>query len=347
MRVISIVGARPQFVKVGVLGKALKEKGIDEILIHTGQHYDTNMSDVFFAELGLPPPAFQLNIHGGNHGEMTGRMLTAIEEILMQHRPDYLLVIGDTNSTLAGALAAAKLHIPVAHVEAGLRSFNRRMPEEHNRVLADHLSDLLFCSTNAAVANLTNEGIEDGVHLVGDVMMDAVLAASDVARERSTVFRDLDLEEGGYALATVHRAENTDDFARLRKVMSWLEARAKERPVVLPLHPRTRAILERNGFKLSHVRGIDPVGYLDMQRLISGCTEVFTDSGGLQKEAYFHRKLCVTLRDETEWVETIEAGWNRLWQGPDYAPRREIEEYGDGKAAQRIADILAQSDGRP
>jgi UDP-GlcNAc3NAcA epimerase len=343
MRVITIVGARPQFVKVGVLGRALRARGIEEILVHTGQHYDANMSDVFFSDLGLPAPSFQLDIHGGHHGEMTGRMLTAIEEILLEQRPDYLLVIGDTNSTLAGALAAAKLHIPVAHVEAGLRSFNRRMPEEVNRVLTDHLSNLLFCSTNIAVANLKAEGISEGVHLVGDVMMDATLAAAGIIRERSQILQNLGLVEGGYALATVHRAENTDNFGRLKEVMSWLEARAENVPVVLPLHPRTRAILEHNAFKLRRVRGVEPVGYLDMQRLIAGCTEVYTDSGGLQKEAYFHRKLCVTLRDETEWVETIEAGWNRLWHVPDYRPRQAIDEYGGGLSSEKIADILAAS----
>lgn len=346
MRVISIVGARPQFVKASVIGKALRDRGIEEILVHTGQHYDERMSDIFFEELQLAPPAYQLGIHGGHHGDMTGRMLTAIETVLLEKRPDCLIIIGDTNSTLAGALAAAKLHIPVAHVEAGLRSFNKRMPEEINRVLSDHLSALLFCSTNTAVANLANEGIKKGVHLTGDVMMDATMALADVARERSEILKTLGLKDHDYALATIHRAENTDDRKQLRTVMEWLETRAKEHPVVLPLHPRTRAALEAHGIELSGVRGIEPVGYLDMQRLLAGCTEVFTDSGGLQKEAYFHRKLCVTLRDETEWVETIECGWNRLWHGPDYAPRRDIDEYGGGQAAQRVAEILSQSEDR-
>ncbi|MGN6516966.1 MAG: non-hydrolyzing UDP-N-acetylglucosamine 2-epimerase [Rhizomicrobium sp.] len=345
MRVISIVGARPQFVKASVIGKALRDRGIEELLVHTGQHYDERMSDIFFEELELAPPAYHLGIHGGHHGNMTGRMLTAIEDVLLDKRPDCLIIIGDTNSTLAGALAAAKLHIPVAHVEAGLRSFNRRMPEEINRVLSDHLSALLFCSTNAALVNLANEGISKGVYLTGDVMMDATMALADVARDRSDILRKLNLTENEYALSTIHRAENTNEAYTLGAVVDWLEMRAKQHPVVLPLHPRTKAALEMHGIKLSRVRGIEPVGYLDMQRLLSGCTEVFTDSGGLQKEAYFHRKPCVTLRDETEWVETIECGWNRLWHGPDYAPRREITEYGGGRAAQRVAEILSQSEG--
>jgi UDP-GlcNAc3NAcA epimerase len=267
-------------------------------------------------------------------------MLVAIEKILVERDPDMLIVIGDTNSTLAGALAASKLHIPIAHVEAGLRSFNRRMPEEINRVLSDHLSSVLFCSTRAGVANLRIEGVVEGVHLVGDVMMDAMLAMAEIVKKRSCILETLGLKEDTYSVATLHRAENTDDPDRLREAMLWLEDRAKEHPVVLPLHPRTAAALVRDGLALSRVRAIEPVGYLDIQRLLGSCVTVFTDSGGLQKEAYFHRKPCITLRDETEWVETVESGWNRLWHGPDFKPRREIEEYGGGFAAQKIAALL-------
>jgi UDP-GlcNAc3NAcA epimerase len=340
MHVVSVVGARPQFVKAAVVSKALREHGIRESLVHTGQHHDSQMSEVFFQELDIPPPAHNLGIHGGGHGDMTGRMLGGIERILLDEKPDWMLVYGDTNSTLAGALAAAKLHVPIAHVEAGLRSFNRRMPEEVNRVLTDHVSALLFCPTHAAVHNLKNEGITKGVHMVGDVMMDATLAGVAIAKVQSRILQTLGLAEGGYAVATIHRAENTDDPGRLREVVGYLEERAGERPVILPLHPRTKGALAATGIKLSGVRLIEPVGYLDMQRLLAGCAEVFTDSGGLQKEAYFHHKPCTTLRDETEWVETVEAGWNRLWHGPAYKPRREIEEYGGGRASERIAQLL-------
>jgi UDP-GlcNAc3NAcA epimerase len=340
MHVLSVVGARPQFVKAAVVSKALRGVGVRETLVHTGQHHDSQMSEVFFRELDIPPPAHDLGIRGGGHGEMTGRMMQGLEPIVMRERPDWVLVYGDTNSTLAGALVAAKLHVPIAHVEAGLRSFNRRMPEEINRLLTDHISTLLLCPTHVAVANLRNEGIKKGVHMVGDVMMDATLAGIEIAMGRSRILDELGLTRNGYSVATIHRAENTDDPKRLARVMAYLEDRAKTAPIVLPLHPRTRMALERFGIVLSRVRLIDPLGYLDMQHLLSGSLEVFTDSGGLQKEAYFHRKLCTTLRDETEWLETIEAGWNRLWDGPDYAPRREIAEYGGGKTAQRIAEFL-------
>jgi len=340
MRILSVVGARPQFVKAAVVSRALTDEGIAETLVHTGQHHDARMSEIFFDELGLPPPAHNLGIHGGHHGEMTARMLTGVEKIILADRPDCVLVYGDTNSTLAGALAAAKLHVPVAHVEAGLRSFNRRMPEEINRLLTDHISTLLFCPTKVSVANLANEGVTAGVHLAGDVMMDATLAAKKIAESHSPILATLGLAEGGYSLATIHRAENTDDAARLKEIVAWLQARAKTRPIVLPIHPRTRIALERNAVGSAGLRVIEPVGYLDMQRLLAGSVEVFTDSGGVQKEAYFHRKPCVTLREETEWVETIDAGWNRLWRGPDYRPRHEIDEYGGGTAARRIAQIL-------
>lgn len=342
MRVLSVVGARPQFVKAGVVSRALADAGITEILVHTGQHHDAQMSEVFFRELRIPAPAYNLGVHGGGHGEMTGRMLEGLEKILIAEKPDWVLVYGDTNSTLAGALAAAKLQVRIAHVEAGLRSFNRKMPEEINRVLTDHVSDLLFCPTSGSQKNLQREGITQGVYVVGDVMMDATLAAIAVAQTTSSILDGLGLSKGGYALATIHRAQNTDEPENLREIANWLRDQAASRPVVLPLHPRTRGALEKGGIDLSSLRIIDPVGYIDMQMLLAGCVEVFTDSGGLQKEAYFHRKPCTTLRDETEWVETIDAGWNRLWKGETgYAARREIDEYGEGHAATMIAKLLS------
>ncbi|MCC7428365.1 MAG: UDP-N-acetylglucosamine 2-epimerase (non-hydrolyzing) [Alphaproteobacteria bacterium] len=343
LRILSVVGARPQFIKAAPVSRAIAAKaGLAEIMVHTGQHHDAGMSDVFFAELGIPAPAHHLGIHGGSHGEMTGRMLAALEAVMLAERPGRVLVYGDTNSTLAGALAAAKLAIPIAHVEAGLRSFNRRMPEEINRVLTDHLSDLLFVPTQAAIANLAREGITQGVHHVGDVMYDATLAAGARAAGASGILARLGLAAHGFFLATIHRAENTDDRAALAAVLDWLKARAAEAPVVLPLHPRTEKMARAHGLSLDPLRVIAPVGYLDMARLLSACRMVFTDSGGVQKEAYFHRKPCVTLRGETEWVETVAAGWNRLWRGPDFvAPRREIPDYGMGDAAARIARLMA------
>jgi UDP-GlcNAc3NAcA epimerase len=302
------------------------------------------MSDVFFDELGLRPPDHQRQINSLGHGAMTGRMLEALEQVMLEERPAKVLIYGDTNSTLAGALAAAKLNIPVAHVEAGLRSFNRRMPEEVNRVLADHVSTFLFCPTHTAVANLNAEGIWQGVHLVGDVMYDAAIAAAKRARERSNILDAQGLTQGGYAVATIHRAENTDDPERLNRVLAWLEAAARERQVVMPVHPRTRRLLEARAWAPTGVKLLPPIGYLDMAMLLANAAEVFTDSGGVQKEAYFHRVPCVTLRDETEWVETIEAGWNRLWTQPARAAaRREIADYGRGDAAERIAVLLSEA----
>jgi UDP-GlcNAc3NAcA epimerase len=345
LRLMTVVGARPQFVKAAAVSRAVAARDdITEIMVHTGQHFDDNMSKVFFDELDIPPPAFGLDIHGGSHGDMTGRMLGVLEAVMRQERPDWVMVYGDTNTTLAGALGAAKLNIPVAHVEAGLRSFNRRMPEEINRVVADHLSTLLFCPTVQSVKNLEREGITSGVHHVGDVMFDATMFAAARARERSTILDDLRLAPGGYALATIHRAENTDDPEQLRTVMDWLSDKAKERAIVFPVHPRTRDALARAGIVPQGVAMIDPVGYLDMARLLDGAVAVYTDSGGLQKEAYFHRKPCVTLRSETEWTELVACGWNRLWIGPDYGPRGDVTEYGEGDAAGRILDDIARHD---
>lgn len=346
VRLMTVVGARPQFIKAAAVSRALAARdNMTEIIVHTGQHFDNNMSKVFFDELDIPTPAYDLEVHGGSHGDMTGRMLSALEDVMLKKRPDWVMVYGDTNSTLAGALAAAKVHIPVAHVEAGLRSFNRRMPEEINRVLVDHLSTLLLCPTAQSVANLAREGITGGVHHVGDVMYDATKFAAVRAREVSTVLEDLNLTPEGYAVATLHRAECTDDPARLKAAIDWLSERAEESHVVFPVHPRTRAALAQSGIEPRGLRIIEPVGYLDMARLLDGAVAVYTDSGGLQKEAYFHRKPCVTLRSETEWTELVEAGWNRLWTEPDYLHRTEIKDYGDGCAAELILDHISGHSG--
>ena len=340
--ILTIVGARPQFVKAATVSKALTAVGLDEVIIHTGQHFDARMSNVFFEELDIPAPRHNLGIHSLGHGAMTGRMLEKIEEVILMESPDLVMVYGDTNSTLAGALAAAKLHKPVAHVEAGLRSFNRRMPEETNRVVADSVSDILLCPTRIAVDNLRREGIERDVHMVGDVMYDMTLAAARRSEFRVSVAEQLGLSRGNYAVATIHRAENTDDPGRFARITDWLKNAATERPIVLPVHPRTRELFEMCRFGGEGINLVEPLGYLDMARLLSQAAAVFTDSGGLQKEAYFHRIPCVTLRDETEWIETIEAGWNRLWNNPSYRPRKEIADYGTGNASGMIANIIRQ-----
>jgi UDP-GlcNAc3NAcA epimerase len=340
-RLLTVVGARPQFVKAMPVSRALRRApGLTEVMVHTGQHHDAALSEAFFEALDLPAPAENLGIHGGSHGEMTGRMLAALDGVIARHAPDLVIVYGDTNSTLAGALAAAKAGVPVAHVEAGLRVFDRSMPEETNRVVVDHLSRLLFAPTRTAVANLAREGLVEGVLHVGDVMQDAVLAMAAMPRPGPGVLQRLGLTPGAYAVATLHRAATTDDGASLAAAVGYLRARLTRLPVVLPLHPRTRAAATRFGVDLAGLTVIEPLGPLDMQRLLADCATVFTDSGGLQKEAYFHRKPCVTLRDDTEWTETVEAGWNRLWTVADYRPRREIEDYGTGEAAERIVQAI-------
>ena len=337
-KIATIVGARPQFIKAGPVSRAFRDSGIDEVLIHTGQHFDAGMSDVFFEQLGLAAPDHHLGISGGGHGDMTGRMLIELEPVLINDRPDGLLIYGDTNSTLAGALVAAKLDIPIFHVDAGLRSFRRSQPEEINRRVADHMSALLFCPTPSAISNLAKEGITRGVMLVGDVMYDAALAAAE-RPEGNDILERLDLTPGTFEVATVHRAENTDDDSALKKVVDYLKARPGT--VVLPLHPRTKAALARTGLTLDGITVTEPLGYLEMTHLVKASAGVLTDSGGLQKEAYFHGVPCITLRDETEWVETVEAGWNRLWQSPEKeTPRTAIEAYGDGNAATRIAQSI-------
>jgi UDP-GlcNAc3NAcA epimerase len=353
VKLLTIVGARPQFIKAAAVSRAIEKTAgrATEVIIHTGQHFDANMSRVFFEELLIPEPKYNLGISGGPHGEMTGRMLAAIEKVILDERPDVVVIHGDTNSTLAGALAAAKLHVPIGHVEAGLRSFNRRMPEEINRVVADHLADRLFCPTPVAVENLRREGITKGVSLTGDVMYDSALFYTRMANERSSVLDRLGLKEGGYYLATIHRAENTDDVARLTNILAALEGIGQL--VVLPVHPRTRQALGQQGLTIRNIQLVAPVPYLDMLRLENGARVILTDSGGVQKEAYFAGVPCITLRDETEWVELVDAGWNRV-VGTD--PGRIAEAvawaesmdhgsagrslYGDGHAADKIVSLL-------
>ncbi|CAN5171524.1 UDP-N-acetylglucosamine 2-epimerase (non-hydrolyzing) [soil metagenome] len=342
-KIFTVVGARPQFVKLAPILAALRGRDqLQAVVVHTGQHFDPEMSDVFFAELGLPPPDHHLGIHGGSHGDMTGRMLAAIEDRIVFEKPAAVLVVGDTNSTLAGALAASKLHVPVAHVEAGLRSFNKAMPEEVNRVLTDHVSSLLFCPTRTAMENLARESVNTGVHHVGDVMFDAILMFRERAKKTSRILGRLGLIEQSYSVATLHRAENTDDPVRLGKLLDYLRQSAGG-TVVLPLHPRTRQKISAFGLSTAGLTVIEPIGYLDMIQLVGASAGVMTDSGGLQKEAYFLGKPCVTLRGETEWTETIAHGWNRLWTVNDYAPRHPIADYGDGHASAAIVRILEQS----
>ena len=350
MKLLTIIGARPQFIKAATISRVLAQRDtLREVIVHTGQHYDANMSDIFFEELSIPKPARRLGIGGGSHGQMTGRQLEQIEGVLIEEKPDHVLVYGDTNSTLAGALAAAKLHIPVAHVEAGLRSFNRLMPEEINRVLTDHVSDMLFAPTDTAVRNLAAEGIVgDKVSLVGDVMFDAALFYKSKAVAPAWFDEHPDLRDG-YVLATIHRAENTDDPQRLLAILTGLGDCGM--PVVLPLHPRTRGTLENLGIAVPKtVKVFDPVGYLEMIFLQSSARVIATDSGGVQKEAYFHHVPCVTLRDETEWVELVDAGWNTICPPlkADIAqaiaracpPQDRRALYGDGTAAQDIVSAI-------
>jgi UDP-GlcNAc3NAcA epimerase len=310
MKIVTVVGARPQLIKAAPLSRALASAGHCELMVHTGQHYDHAMSQVFFDELGLRPAHVNLGIGSGPHGRQTGAMLGAIEDVLERERPAWVVVFGDTNSTLAAALAAAKLHLPVAHAEAGLRSFDRAMPEEINRVLTDRISDRLWCPSGTAVDNLTAEGITDGVTVVGDIMLDALHLARDAAMRDGALARH-GVSDGGYLLATVHRAENTDDPARLAAILAGLSRLSET--VLLPLHPRTREAMRRHGLSVAgQVRVIEPLGYLDMVALSASARLIVTDSGGLQKEAYWLARPCVTLRDQTEWVETVDSGWNRL-----------------------------------
>ncbi|HZC67480.1 MAG TPA: UDP-N-acetylglucosamine 2-epimerase (non-hydrolyzing) [Nitrospirales bacterium] len=364
MKLLTVVGARPQFIKAAVVSRAIpafnasrhRDCRIQEVMVHTGQHYDDNMSAVFFQELNIPEPEHHLGVGSGSHGQQTARMLEQLEPVMERERPDLVLVYGDTNSTLAGSLAASKLRIPVAHVEAGLRSYNRAMPEEVNRVVTDHLSALLFCPTDRAVKNLSCEGIVSGVHRVGDVMYDSMLYNLARAERRATVLAELGLQQGQYGLATIHRAESTDRPETVTGILSALGRLGL--PIVVPLHPRTRAVLDTAG--VGHVSRpvhlIGPVSYHEMLVLERHARLILTDSGGVQKEAFLLGVPCVTLRNETEWVETVEAGWNRVaGTAPDAveaAARLALEEvrpergqpYGDGHAAEAILNILAASD---
>lgn len=352
MKIVTVLGARPQFIKAATLSRVFAKQNVGEIIVHTGQHYDQNMSDIFFDQMQIPRPDHFLHISSKYHGEMTGRMLEGIEKILFVEKPDAVLVYGDTNSTLAGALAASKLHIPIAHVEAGLRSFNRRMPEEINRVLTDHVSKWLFAPTNSAVTNLLNEGIDrQSIYQVGDVMYDAVLYYQDISEHQSKIIHELNLKNNPFVLVTIHRAENTNDRERFSQILKALNNVAESRTVIFPMHPRTRSILENDSL-LKNVTVIDPVGYLDMIALQKHCRLVVTDSGGVQKEAFLNSKYCITVREETEWVELVEAGFNYLANPierlTDLIPKlwdklfdnKNFQPYGDGTAAERVAKFL-------
>lgn len=358
-KILTVLGARPQFIKASVVSAAIAKSALlSEIVVHTGQHFDANMSDVFFSELGMANPAHQLNIHGGSHGAMTGRMLTEIEQVLLSEKPDAVLVYGDTNSTLAGALAAVKLHIPVAHVEAGLRSFNMTMPEEVNRILTDRISSWLFTPTSAASRHLLDEGVSSQkIHLVGDVMYDVALHHGTRVSSDGGMLERLRLRPRSYVLATIHRAENTDHPDRLAAILDAFEAVSAHTRVVWPLHPRTRGAVQRAG-RLERLAAkvtlIEPASYLDMVQLEKYAALIATDSGGVQKEAFFYEVPCVTLRDETEWVELVESGWNRL-APPIDAPSlvktlrdaqgskgQSVKPYGNGNAAQAIVERLEE-----
>lgn len=357
MKLVTVLGARPQFIKAATVSRELKATGVHEVIVHTGQHFDHNMSQVFFDEMEIPQPDYNLEISGLNHGAMTGRMLEKIEEVLIKEKPDYVLVYGDTNSTLAGALAASKLHIPVAHVEAGLRSFEMKMPEEVNRILTDRISSVLFCPTTTAIKNLTTEGFDHfncQVILSGDVMYDAVKYYKSRINTHSTILHKLNLQHKPFILVTLHRAENTNDPKRLKEICDALNEINREVKIVLPLHPRTKAFLLSQNINLD-AQIIDPVGYFDMLALLQDCNMVMTDSGGLQKEAYFFEKFCITLRDQTEWVELVEDGANTLAGAngativtrfkENYGKAIRLKEglYGDGHAATLIARHFIQS----
>lgn len=354
-KIVTIIGARPQFVKASAVSRALLEgQGIEEIIVHTGQHYDQNMSAVFFQEMEIPQPRYNLEVNGASHGAMTGRMLEKIENVLLDEKPHLVMVYGDTNSTLAGALAARKLNIPLAHVEAGLRSFKMTMPEEINRILTDRISDLLFCPTEKAVSNLEKEGFKHfdcRIYQVGDVMYDSALYYGKQADKKSKIIDRLDLEQKPFVLCTIHRQENTDDLENLSSIIHALNHLSHEVTVILPLHPRTRKIMQQHDI-VTEFETIEPVGYFDIIRLLKNCRLVITDSGGMQKEAYFFGKHCLTLRDETEWVELTEEGYNTLVGVKENkiidAFHDKLNEqfivksslYGDGNASDKITRLI-------
>ena len=338
MKILSIIGARPQFVKAAVFRKHCDENGIEEILLHTGQHYDPEMSTKIFEDLDVRKPDISYKLSARSHGGMTGEILEVVEKKIVETKPDFVNVYGDTNSTLAGALAASKLHVPVIHIEAGLRSFNKKMPEEINRILTDHVSDYLFCPTMDAVKNLNAENITDGVHHVGDIMYDAVKIFSD----KFYLPNQIKLQQGKkLAVMTVHRADTTSDAKLLQEVMSFCNSYAEEYQIIFPVHPNTRNKLKEFNIHMGKINLVGPVSYLEMQGLLKKANLVLTDSGGLQKEAYFHKCDCITLRDETEWTETIAAGWNRLWKQRGLDKIKDpINMYGSGDVANRIIDKL-------
>lgn len=353
MKILTIIGARPQFIKAALLSrKFINNPEIEEVIVHTGQHFDDNMSEVFFQEMEIPHPHYNLNINNVSHGAMTGRMLESIEKVLVKEKPALVLVYGDTNSTLAGALAAKKLHVKIAHVEAGLRSFNMQMPEEINRILTDRISNLLFCPTDAAVKNLNQEGFcnfDCRIVKSGDIMKDAALYYSGQSQKKSTVLEKYDLNK--FILCTLHRQENTDNISRLSDIIDALNELSNENQIILPLHPRTKEILRKNKLKL-YVKIIEPLGYFDMLQLLKHCQLVMTDSGGLQKEAFFFRKNCVTMRDQTEWRELVENNLNiiagadkqRIIDGVDKMLHQksdfDIDLFGNGKAAEVIFEHI-------
>ena len=355
-KILTIVGARPQFVKAAALSRQFKKHGLEEVLVHTGQHFDKNMAEIFFTQMDIPKPKYNLGINSLSHGAMTGRMLEEIEKVLFIEKPDVVVVFGDTNSTLAGTLAASKLHIPVAHVEAGLRSFNMKMPEEINRILTDRVSDILFCPTQTAVDNLTKEGFdnfENRVENIGDVMYDVALYYSQFSAERSTLPNNIINSKKPIVLTTLHRQENTDDLNRLQSIVNALNELSKQFNIVLPIHPRTKNTFEKENIKLNF-EPIEPVGYFDMIELLKKCAFVISDSGGLQKEAFFFEKQCLIIRDETEWTELVELGYNFLVgaqskliiEKANAALNNKIEfelkPYGNGDAAEKIALYLKQ-----
>lgn len=353
-KILTIVGARPQFVKAAAISRQLNVAGIKEILVHTGQHFDANMAEIFFQQMNIPEPNYNLGINSLSHGAMTGRMLEGIEKIILKEKPDAVVVFGDTNSTIAGALAASKLHVPVAHVEAGLRSFNMNMPEEINRILTDRISDILFCPTQTAVDNLHLEGFKNfnsRIVLSGDVMYDTALYYSNISADRSSLIKDLRLNEKPFFLATIHREENTEDIKRLKSIISAFNSLASQYEIVLPLHPRTRKIIDNEGLKLKF-NIINPVGYFDMIELLKSCKFVISDSGGLQKEAFFFEKNCLVIRNETEWTELVELGYNfivgadetQILEKVNYIENQQTvfnaKPYGDGNAAAKIVNYL-------
>jgi UDP-N-acetylglucosamine 2-epimerase len=350
MKIVSVVGARPQIIKSAPVSKAIVEAGYQEYQIHTGQHYDYGMSQIFFEELGIPEPAINLGVGSGSHAQQTGQMLIGIESVLIEQKPDIVFVYGDTNSTLAGALAAVKLQFRLAHIEAGLRSYNRQMPEEHNRVLTDHCSDLLFCPTQTAVNNLAREGLQKGIHLVGDTMYDAVLHFTKIATQNSKILQTLRLMPKGYLLTTIHRAYNTDNPEVLKTILSAFGQ--VEEIIVFPIHPRTNNAVKRADLKIpTNVKMIEPIGYLNMLILEKNARIILTDSGGMQKEAYFLAVPCLTLRTETEWIETTQTGWNlivgcdseliingiTLHEWPNTPP---VPLFGDGHASSKIISLI-------